>query len=124
MKRKKVFLVDDSEAITRSLTILLEDTGRFEVVGVAQSQKAALAWLFDDANHWDVAVVDLMLKPGSGIEVLVHCQKYHAGKVVVLSDFVSQSVAERCMKFGALGAFQKSQLPEFIEFMKALASKP
>jgi DNA-binding NarL/FixJ family response regulator len=121
--KRKVFLVEDSADIAASLTSLLENTGRFAVVGSAQSEQAALAWLFDEANTWDVAVVDLILKNGSGFTVLDHCQKYHAGQVVVLSEFVSQSVAERCMKFGAVGAFQKTRLPEFLKFMSALATK-
>lgn len=118
--KRKVFLVEDSPDITASLTSLLEDTGQFRVVGCASSEASALAWLFDEQNAWDLAVVDLILEEGSGFTVLNHCRKYHPGQVVILSEFVSCAVAERCRKLGAVGAFQKSQLPAFLQFVESL----
>lgn len=122
--KHKVFLVDDSPDLTAALTELLEATGRFEVIGSASSEAEALAWLFDDANKWDLAVVDLMLQSGSGFPILYHCKKYHPGQVVVLSEFVSPPVAERCKKLGAVGAFRKSEFPQLLDFVSSLPDRP
>lgn len=119
--KRKVFLVDDSPDAIAALTSLLEGTGRFSVVGSASSETAALTWLYDDENKWDLAVVDLMLQSGSGFPILYHCQKYHPGQVIVFSEFVSPAVAERCRKLGAVGAFKKSQVSELSDFVTSLA---
>jgi DNA-binding NarL/FixJ family response regulator len=112
--------VDDSRDVVDAMTELLEQTGKFKVVGTATSEATALDWLFQNERGWDVAVVDLLLQDGSGFNILGHCQKYHPGKVVVFSEFASPAIAERCRKFGAVAAFPKSRLPEFLDFLASL----
>src|ERR1700691_496480 len=66
--RLRVFLVEDSVLFRERLTEKLESTGNISVVGSADSEQSAIASL--QTCTWDVMVLDLHLKPGSGLGVL------------------------------------------------------
>lgn len=116
----RFFIVEDNKDIADALTELLSVDGRGEMVGRARSEGEALAWSFEHEAGFDVAVVDLVLADGSGFAVLAHLHKYQPGVIVVLSDFVTPAIAERCRKLGAAAAFSKSQLHDCIEFIQAM----
>jgi DNA-binding NarL/FixJ family response regulator len=63
----KVFLLDDHEIVRRGLADLLESTGEFTVVGQAGTAEQALNRIAGDLP--DVAVLDVRLPDGNGIEV-------------------------------------------------------
>jgi two-component system, NarL family, response regulator DevR len=63
----KVFLVDDHEVVRRGLADLLEDDPDLTVIGEAGSVAQALARI--PALHPDVAVLDVRLPDGNGIEL-------------------------------------------------------
>jgi two-component system response regulator DevR len=65
--RIRVFLLDDHEVVREGLKVLLEASGRIEVVGEAGTAEAATARI--PALRPDVAVLDARLPDGSGIEV-------------------------------------------------------
>jgi two-component system OmpR family response regulator len=117
----RVFIVEDSPEIVAGLTALLEHAGRCEVVGSAPSEELALDWSFKNEAGFDVAILDLLLQDGSGFTVLAHLAKYHPGKLVVLSEYVTPVILERCKAFGAVAAFPKSSIPECIEYIEGLA---
>lgn len=63
----RVFLVDDHEVVRRGLTALLGSDPELEVVGEAESVHEALAQI--PALQPDVAVLDVRLPDGNGIEL-------------------------------------------------------
>ncbi len=63
----RVFLLDDHEVVRRGLRELLEDAGDLEVVGEAST--AAEARQRIPATRPDVAVLDVRLPDGNGVEV-------------------------------------------------------
>ncbi|TRW81695.1 response regulator transcription factor [Mycolicibacterium sp. 018/SC-01/001] len=63
----RVFLVDDHEVVRRGLIDLLSTDGELEVVGEAGTVAEALARV--PAVHPDVAVLDVRLPDGNGIEL-------------------------------------------------------
>jgi DNA-binding NarL/FixJ family response regulator len=62
-----VFLVDDHEVVRAGLRSMLEANGDMVIVGEAGTARAALERVFDARP--DVAVLDLRLPDGSGVEV-------------------------------------------------------
>lgn len=66
--RKAVMLIDDHELIRHGLRLAFERSGDFEVVAEAGSVAEALC--LARANDIDVAVVDMRLPDGSGLEVI------------------------------------------------------
>ncbi len=63
----RAFLVDDHEVVRRGVRELLEADGDIEVVGEADSVESALRRF--DAAAPDVAVLDVQLPDGNGIEL-------------------------------------------------------
>ncbi|MBJ8341285.1 response regulator transcription factor [Antrihabitans sp. YC3-6] len=63
----KVFLVDDHEVVRRGLANLLEDDPELTVIGEAGTVSQALARI--PALRPDVAVLDLQLPDGNGVEL-------------------------------------------------------
>jgi two-component system OmpR family response regulator len=120
----KAFVVEDSMAIRESLIEALRELTGIVTVGVAGSQKAAVAWLSDAANEWDVAIVDLILEPGgSGFGVLNACRNRKPGqKMVVLTGTANPDVRKQCEALGSDGVFDKSmETDALIDYCLALA---
>ena len=118
----KVFIVEDSQDFAEALAELLAaNDGKCGIVGTANSEQSALDWSFEHEAGFDVAIVDLLLRDGSGFAVLAHMAKYQPGKIVVLSEFVTPVMAERCKALGAVAAYQKSRTPECVAFVRDLA---
>ena len=118
----RVFIVEDHPDTAESISRLLSIDDLCKTVAVAGSEKEALAWSFQNEAGFDVAILDLLLREGSGFAVLNHLVKYQPGQVFVVSDFVTPEIAERCIKLGATAAFRKSQIAECIQHVRALAS--
>ncbi len=118
----RVWIIDDSLEVAAGLTDLLSIDGQCKVVGHATSEQQALDWSFQNDAGFDVAILDLLLHQGSGFAVLSHLHKYQPGKVVVLSEYVSPAIRERCLTLGAAAAFTKSQTPDCIRYVLSLAT--
>lgn len=105
----QVFLVEDSPIIRERLVESLAAPGRVEVVGHADTEHAAVAAL--RGTGWDVLVLDLQLKQGTGLGVL----KALAGTrpvgatVIVLTNYAIPQFRERCAALGADFFFDKSR---------------
>jgi DNA-binding NarL/FixJ family response regulator len=112
------FLVEDNKTIRDNLVPALEDLVNGHVVGFAETESGALAWLVAHPHEWQLLIVDLFLKEGSGLGVLAGCKTRSAGqRVVVLSNYVTQDIRTRCEALGADAVFDKSRdLDAFIEY--------
>jgi len=112
------FLVEDNKTIRDNLVPALEDLVDGHVVGFAETESEALAWLASHPGEWQLLIVDLFLKEGSGLGVLAGCRTRTAGqRVVVLSNYVTLDIRARCQALGADAVFDKSRdLDAFIEY--------
>jgi DNA-binding NarL/FixJ family response regulator len=114
-----IFLVEDSRQIRDNLIPALADLGLARVVGFAESETEATSWLAQHGHSWDIVVIDLFLKEGSGLGVLRWVQsRRNAGQhVVVLSNYATSVMRENCRASGADAVFDKStELDEFFEY--------
>ena len=114
----RVFIVEDSSTIRDNLIETLKELAQFEPVGTAETEHEAKRWLA--RNDWDLAVMDLFLREGSGLNVLEACRQRKAGQnVVVLSNHSSRDVRWRCKQLGADAVFDKStELEALVEYCK------
>jgi DNA-binding NarL/FixJ family response regulator len=120
----KAFVVEDNVSIRESLVEALAELAGIETGGVAGSEKAAIAWLTDAANEWDIAIVDLILEPGgSGFGVLNACRQRKPGqKMVVLTGTANPEVRKQCEALGSDGVFDKSiETDALMDYCLALA---
>jgi len=117
-----VFLVEDVAIIRQNLIEALEDLVGAHVVATAEDELGAVAWLHGHPSGWKIAVIDLLLKQGSGIGVLKAIANRHEGqRAVVLSNYATPDMRQRCLNAGANEVFDKStQLDDFLAYCQAL----
>ena len=87
-------------------------------VGWAEGEREAIDWLCNDSNDWDLVIVDLFLKQGNGLGVVAACRSRASGnRLVVLTNYATPAVRERCMALGADAVFDKSNdIEKLVEF--------
>lgn len=98
----RVFLLDDHEVVRRGLRELVESGGDIEVVGEADSAEVALGRI--PATHPDVAVLDVRLPDGSGIEVCREVRsRYPDIACLILTSFADDEALLAAVMAGAAG---------------------
>lgn len=119
----KTFIVEDSPVIRESLTVTLEELAPVEVVGSAEDEPAALAWLGAPDHRADLVIIDLFLPRGSGLGVLqgLKAQPSH-GRLIVLSNYATPDMRGRCLELGADRVFDKSHdIDALLDYCRSLA---
>jgi len=107
--RLKTYIVEDNPTIRENLIGTLEELACVTAVGTAETENEGKAWLNANRQEWDLAIVDLFLKQGSGLGVLTACQDRPPGKkVVVLSNYATVDIRHRCAQLGVDAVFDKS----------------
>jgi DNA-binding NarL/FixJ family response regulator len=116
-------LVEDSPTIRENLTAALGELADVRIVATAESATEALAALEAYSDSWELAVVDLFLKEGSGLTVLRACQERPAWRhVLVLTNYPTPEIRRRCLALGADAVFDKStELDAFFDRCNAYA---
>jgi DNA-binding NarL/FixJ family response regulator len=120
----RVFLVEDLQRMRGLLTDLFASLGGFRVVAAASTEAEARLWLDDNPRGWDLAVVDLVLEQGAGMNVISRCREQpDGGRIVVFSSYASPGVRQHCLDLGADAVFEKSETEAFISWCDDLASR-
>ena len=109
MNPLKTYLVEDSAVIRESLIAALEELGPIEVVGTAEDEASAVQWLTRADNQFDLVIVDIFLKGGSGLGVLRAANALAPRRnMVVLSNYATPDMRRKCLELGADRVFDKS----------------
>lgn len=117
----RVVLVEDSLAIRARLIAMIEAVDDCRVVACYDSELDALAWMQD--QPFDLAVIDLDLREGSGFGILKALQAQPASRMngtrrVVLTNHGSPRVRAICLGLGADAFFDKSsQIEELLDYI-------
>jgi two-component system OmpR family response regulator len=107
--RLKTYIVEDNPTIRENLIGTLEELAGINAVGTAETENEGKAWLVENSGDWDLAIVDLFLKQGSGLGVLAACRdRPSTQKVVVLSNYATADIRQRCAQLGVDAVFDKS----------------
>ena len=124
--RLKTYIVEDNPTIRENLIATLEELANIEPVGTSDSENEGKAWLTDNPGQWDLAIVDLFLKQGSGLGVLAACRDRHPWqKVVVLSNYATSDIRQRCAQLGVDAVFDKSnEIDALIDFCVSQSGAP
>ena len=112
------YLVEDSATIRENLISTLEEIAPVKIVGFAETETEASRWLSANNGDWQLAIVDLFLKEGSGLGVLKGCQNRSSDqRVVVLTNYATKDIRSRCAELGSDAVFDKSnELDELLEY--------
>jgi len=99
----RVLLIEDSALLRTRLIKILTEPGIIRVEATAETEKEAMAYI--DASQFDVLVVDVELRQGSGIAVIRHARRVYAGLpqplIIVLTNYALPAVRDRCLTAGA-----------------------
>ncbi len=110
VSRLRTYIVEDSLVIRENLIAALEEMAPIEVIGTAEDEESAVAWLTQSSNRFDLVVIDIFLKGGSGLGVLrALSEQPHRHRLVVLSNYATQDMRSKCLALGADRVFDKSR---------------
>jgi DNA-binding NarL/FixJ family response regulator len=117
----KVFVVEDSAAVRERLVELIAGLSGIEVVGEADAYDSAVHGILQTCP--DVALLDISLTRGSGIDVLVEVrQSLPAMRGVVLTNYVTPQHVKAAADAGADFFLDKSadfeRIPEILEQLR------
>ena len=114
----RAYFVEDSSTIRDNLIETLREMAQVEAVGMAETEHDGKRWLAGNAD-WDLAIVDLFLRVGSGMNVVEEAVRTRrpGQRIIVLSNHASRDVRWRCAQLGADAVFDKSnELEALIEY--------
>jgi DNA-binding NarL/FixJ family response regulator len=123
MNRLRTFVIEDSSVILDNLTETLEENAPVEVVGSAEDEAGAVAWLRDPAHTCDLVIIDIFLRSGNGLGVLKSLAALERPvRRVVLSNHATPEVRAKCAQLGADKVFDKSnEIDEMLGYFNRLA---
>jgi len=105
-KPLRILLVEDSPLLRSRLESMLSQHAAFKVTGLASAEAEAVQKL--ETVPYDAIVVDVELRPGSGIGVIRSARAQNPDKgngdhvwIIVLTNYDLPTVRERCMAAGA-----------------------
>jgi len=122
--RLKTYIVEDNVTIRENLVGTLEELTCISAVGFAETEDEAVRWLAENSDQWELAIIDLFLKQGSGLGVVQAVSTRRPDqKIVVLSNYATPDIRKRCAQFGVDAVFDKSnEIDALIDFCIAQSS--
>jgi DNA-binding NarL/FixJ family response regulator len=111
--RSKVLIVDDHPAVREALSIRISQAPDLEVCGQADDIVDALRLV--EKSQPDVAIVDIALKTGDGIDLIkrIKVRDQHV-RMLVWSMYGEDLYAERALRAGANGYITKEHATDRI----------
>ena len=70
----RAYIVEDSPTIRENLIETLQELALIEPVGTAETEHEGKRWLAQNDAYWDLAIIDLFLREGSGLNMLEACR--------------------------------------------------
>lgn len=121
--RLNTYIVEDNPTIRENLIATLEELADVATAGISDNENDAKAWLISHPEAWNLAIVDLFLKQGSGLGVLAACKnRKPSQKVVVLSNYATADIRQRCAHLGVDIVFDKSnEIDALVDYCKGLS---
>src|SRR5262245_16412057 len=119
-KIAKILIVDDHPLVREGLALQIRTQPDLQVCGEAEDLPEALALV--KTTKPDLAIIDLSLKSGNGIDLIKRIKAHDASiPILVCSMFQENLYAERALRAGAGGYVHKGRaLLEIIEGIRAV----
>jgi DNA-binding NarL/FixJ family response regulator len=109
----KILIVDDHPLVRAGFSQLIDDTSDLTVCGEASDMAAALKLL--DSITPDLAIIDLSLAGGSGLDLIEHIKARNSNILMLVASMHDESLyAERVLAAGARGYINKQEAQERI----------
>ena len=117
----RVFLLDDHEVVRRGLREMVDAEADLQVVGEASTAEEALARI--PPTRPDVAVLDVRLPDGNGVEVCREVRSRHSDvQCLILTSFADDEALFQAIMAGASGYLLKQiKGPDIVEGIRRVA---
>ncbi|HUR88047.1 MAG TPA: response regulator [Ramlibacter sp.] len=114
----RAYIVEDSPTIRENLIETLHELAEIDPVGTAETESEGKQWLAANDDYWDLAIVDLFLKEGNGLNIVEACRARKPWqKLIVLSNHATNDIRWRCAQLGADAVFDKStEIEELVDY--------
>ncbi len=125
----RAYVVEDNPRLCKTLVDTLQAMTCVRVIGTGHTEAQALWWLTRHVSQWDLLVVDLFLRGGSGmrlIERLIERSGARAPwqKVVLFSNHVSAGLRKRTAQVGVDAVFDKAtEVDAFLDYCARLCGQ-
>ena len=104
----KIFIADDSSIIREHITTLLSAISNVKIIGQAEDVPEAIRLIQEQKPN--VAILDIQMPGGSGIDVLANVKKLESPPVVIMfTNHAYPQYEKTCTKEGADFFFDKSK---------------
>jgi len=106
IRKNDIFIIDDHELVRKGLRLLINGEKDMRVCGEAASVHQAKQ--LKRSLKPDVAVVDISLPDGSGLDLIKNLHQWRPQMhIIVLSTYDDELFAERAINNGAMGYINK-----------------
>ena len=122
----KVFLVEDSAALRAHLSDILITEAKVIIVGMAETEAQAKDWLERNPDNWDIALIDLFLREGTGAGVVQQIRNRRSNQTVfVMTNHISDdALLHSCKLMGANAVYHKgTELDDMVANCIGLAAR-
>ena len=119
-------LIEDSATIRESLIPAMEEFADVQILAVAETAAEGIAALAKHNGVWRLAVVDVFLREGNGLEVVRAVQRLgsHQRYVIVLTNYATAEIRTRAYAAGADAIFDKStELEPFLSRCEMISNR-
>ena len=109
----KILIVDDHPLVRAGIAQLISDCPDLEVCGEAANMSDALRQI--DSNPPDLAIIDLSLAGGSGLDLIEHIKSRNLDILMLVASMHDETLyAERVLAAGARGYINKQEAQDSI----------
>lgn len=118
-------LVEDSPEICASLIPALAELADVHVIVTAETADQGVEALRAHAHTWRLAVVDMALAAGNGLQVLRAGRERRSDQhMVVLTNYATPDIRQKSTECGADAVFDKStEIEQFLELCRRYAAE-
>jgi DNA-binding NtrC family response regulator len=113
---KSILAIDDEEMILDAIKIIFEDMG-YSVHTTSDPVKGTEDAL---ANDYDLVLTDIRMPGRNGAEIVeAVLEKKPAARILVITAYPNDPLAERAIKAGAVGLLRKPfEIAKILDFLK------
>ncbi|MCX8104972.1 MAG: response regulator transcription factor [Ignavibacterium album] len=119
----KIYIVEDSPYVRKSLVRVISEIPGVKIVGEGENVKSALEFL--TKNESDVYVLDYNLPDGTGVDIIKSIKQLKLNAIsVVISNIVDEPLRKSILKSGADYFFDKSnEIDDLFALLEKLANE-
>ena len=120
--KKQILVVEDHPLVRSGFELLISSQHDMEICGEADGQSKAIRLVRE--KHPDLAIIDLVLREGSGLDLCKHLSSIQPSlRMLIVSAQDEELYADRALRAGAHGFISKGQAADtLIEAIRTVHS--